>query len=233
MRLLNYYAAGISQLFFPHICCGCGSDLLSSRQLLCIHCLGSLPETGFAPCANNPVEKNFWGRVDLVAATAHYYFTQHSPLQNILHQFKYRGRPELGFFFGQLMGRALLDSGRFTTIDALVPLPLYKSRQKKRGYNQATCLCDGIASILSIPILHQLLHRRKVTATQTKKNRIQRWQNMENRFVHVPEHAMGHRHILLVDDIITTGATLEACALVLTNASYSVSIAALAYTVSG
>jgi ComF family protein len=128
-----------------------------------------------------------------------------------MHQLKYRGNKEMGIYLGRLMGHALAETNRFRAVDALVPLPLHPSKEKKRGYNQATVLCQGIAEVLEKPILKGVVIRTSHTESQTAKNRVQRWENMEGRFQLVKPQAIEGKHILLVDDVITTGATLEAC----------------------
>jgi len=196
---------------FPHVCDGCGSDLLNIESRLCIRCLSSLPETNFEVHPNNPVEKDFWGRLPLINASAHLYFTKESLVQHLMHQLKYKGNKDLGWQLGRLMGNALKNAVRFHDIDALVPLPLFPSKEKRRGYNQATVLCEGIAEILSIPILTDIITRPQHTETQTKKGRIERWKNIEGKFQLVNAAAIHNKHIILVDDVVTTGATLEAC----------------------
>lgn len=213
---------------FPHVCDGCGSDLLNIESRLCIRCLSSLPETNFEIHPNNPVEKDFWGRLPLINAAAHLYFTKESLVQHLMHQLKYKGNKDLGLQLGRLMGNALKNVSRFNKIDALVPLPLYPSKEKKRGYNQATVLCEGIAEILSVPILNKVITRPQQTETQTKKGRIERWKNMEGKFQLIDPLAIKDKHLLLVDDVVTTGATLEACGNELLNApNVKLSIATL------
>lgn len=201
----------ILHVVFPHVCDGCGSDLLNIESNLCIRCLASLPETNFEMYSNNPVEKDFWGRLPLVSASAHLYFTKESLVQHLMHQLKYRGNQEIGLQLGRIMGNALLSSNRFNDIDALIPLPLFPSKEKRRGYNQAKVLCDGIAEILSLPVLSKVITRPQHTETQTKKGRIERWKNIEGKFRLSDPEAIRNMHLLLVDDVITTGATLETC----------------------
>lgn len=196
---------------FPHICEGCGSDLLGVDHELCLKCLSSLPETNFHLHPNNPIEKIFWGRLPVTYATAQYYFTKESLVQHLMHQLKYKGNKDLGIYLGRLMGHALAASNRFSFVDALIPLPLFPSKEKKRGYNQATVLCQGIAEVLQKPVLKDVIIRTSYTDSQTKKSRVQRWQNMEGRFKLVNAKAIEGKHVLLIDDVITTGATLEAC----------------------
>jgi ComF family protein len=201
----------VLQLIFPHVCDGCGSDLLNETSQLCLRCLHAMPETNFEKHAGNPVEKYFWGRLPLVSATAQYYFTKESLMQRLMHQFKYKGNKELGLQLGRLMGISLRDSGRFENVDALVPLPLFPSKEKKRGYNQSTILCEGITEIISLPVLNNVITRPQHTDTQTKKGRIERWKNIEGKFELINPSPIQNKHILLVDDVVTTGATLEAC----------------------
>ncbi|HUM97178.1 MAG TPA: phosphoribosyltransferase family protein [Chitinophagaceae bacterium] len=211
MLHLKYINDSVLQLFFPHICAGCGSDVLNKEYSMCLRCINSLPETNFELKKDNPVEKIFWGRVELESATAQFYFTKESLMQHLMHQFKYKGNRELGLQLGRLMGSQLKQSNRFTSIDALVPLPLFPEKERKRGYNQATILCEGIASAMGISVLENVVSRPQHTDTQTSKGRIDRWKNMEGKFILTDAAIIAGKHVLLVDDVITTGATLEAC----------------------
>jgi ComF family protein len=218
-------------LLFPHVCSGCGTDLISEESILCMHCLANMPETNFHLYQNNPVEKKFWGRLPLVSATAQYYFTKESLMQHLMHQLKYKGNKELGKQLGRLMGNDLLASSRFNNIDALIPLPLFAAKEKRRGYNQATVLCEGIAEVMKIEILSDAVIRTQHTETQTKKGRIERWLNMEGKFELLHPGRIKNKHVLLVDDIITTGATLEACGQELMKAdNFKLSLAAFCYS---
>jgi ComF family protein len=220
-----------SSLFFPHTCSGCSTDLLNEGSPLCLRCIVQLPVTNFHSYAGNVVEKHFWGRLNIHSASSHCYFTQSSLIQHLLHQLKYKANKDVGHFLGQLMGKTLHSSDRFTGVHALVPLPLYAARERKRGYNQATVLCDGMALSMKIPVLKNAVVRLSSTATQTHKNRVERWQNMQGRFhVHDPSAIEG-KHILLTDDVITTGATLEACGQELLKHCSKLSIVTLACTV--
>ncbi|HEU0111456.1 MAG TPA: phosphoribosyltransferase family protein [Flavisolibacter sp.] len=218
MNLLHQIKESLLHLAFPHICEGCGTDVLEMEHELCLKCLAALPHTNFHLHADNPIEKIFWGRLPVQNAAALFYFTKESLMQHLMHQLKYRGNKELGFYLGKLMGESIAASNRFKQIDGLVPLPLFKSKEKKRGYNQATVLCEGISKVLEKPVWKDVIHRTTYTDTQTKKNRIQRWQNMENRFELNEPGFVNGKHILLVDDVITTGATLESCGLELLKA---------------
>ena len=197
-------------LLFPHVCTGCGSDILNEESVLCMRCMDAMPETNFEIHANNPVEKTFWGRLPLVGATAQFYFTKESLMQHLMHQFKYKRNKELGLQLGRIMGEQIRRSGRFEA-DALIPLPLFPAKEKRRGYNQATVLCEGMAETMNIPVLDTVIIRPQHTETQTKKGRIERWKNMEGKFILSDPEAIRNKHLLLVDDVVTTGATLEAC----------------------
>lgn len=208
---LGILKESILHFLFPHVCEGCGTDVLEPEHFLCLKCLAALPKTDFQFYPGNPVEKIFWGRLPVASATAFCYFTKGSMMQHLMHQLKYKGNKDMGIYLGKLMGHALAVSNRFRYVDALVPLPLFPGKEKKRGYNQATVLCEGAAEVLAKPVLKDVVIRTTHTESQTKRNRVERWQNMEGRFeVTKPEKIHG-RHLLLVDDVVTTGATLEAC----------------------
>lgn len=231
MFLLNEIKDSLLHLAFPHVCEGCGTDNLQAEHLLCLRCLSTLPSTNFHLHANNPVEKIFWGRMPVTYATAQYYFTKESMMQRLMHQFKYRGNREVGLYLGRLMGFALKESNRFNFVDALIPLPLHKSKEHKRGYNQAAVLCEGIAGILNKPVLSDVVVRPEQTETQTKKGRVERWQNMEGKFELTNANPVENKHLLLVDDVITTGATVEACGKEILKASnVQLSIATLCFS---
>lgn len=204
-------STSLFHLFYPHNCIGCGSDVLESENFLCLECINNLPHTHFAMHANNPVEKIFWGRVGITAAMSEFYFSKVSIIQNLIHEFKYKGNKKIGHYLGSLMGESLLNSTRFH-INAIIPLPLFEKKEKKRGYNQAEILCNGISEVMNIPIIKNNVVRIIPTETQTKKHRAERWQNVEKSFTVLQPEFLEGKHILLVDDVITTGATLEACA---------------------
>lgn len=232
MPLLKDIKNSVLHLLFPQVCAGCGSSLESNdNNQLCFSCHEALPRTYFHLHSNNPIEKLFWGRLPIVNATAQFYFTKESLVQQLMHRFKYKGDKKLGLFLGRLMGYHLKETNRFSTLDVLVPLPLFPSKERRRGYNQATILCEGISEVLQRPLERKVVARNMYTESQTKKNRIERWQNMEGRFELINEEAVKGKHILLVDDVITTGATLEACGHELLKADGSkLSIAALCFS---
>ncbi|MBC7875154.1 MAG: ComF family protein [Ferruginibacter sp.] len=200
----------VLHLLFPHVCTGCGSDILNEETVLCMRCIDAMPETNFERYPGNPVEKTFWGRLPLAGATAQFYYNKESLMQHLMHQFKYKGNKDLGHQMGRMMGEQIRASGRFG-VDALVPIPLFPAKEKRRGYNQATVLCGGMAEAMKIPVLNNVILRPEHTETQTKKGRIERWKNMEGKFILADPSAVSNMHLLLVDDVVTTGATFEAC----------------------
>lgn len=229
MITLGEIKNSLLHLVFPGVCTGCGTDLVSDDAVLCLKCINNLPETNFERYANNPVEKKFWGRLPLISASAQFYFTRESLMQHLMHQFKYRGNKDLGFQLGRMMGENLQRSGRFM-VDALIPLPLFASREKRRGFNQATILCEGMSEVMRVPVLTEVINRSQYTDTQTRKGRIERWLNMEGKFILNNSEAICGKHVMLVDDVVTTGATLEACGIELLKAGdVLISIATLCY----
>ena len=217
-------------LFYPHVCTGCGSDLLEEDNLLCFKCIHNLPNTNFANLANNPIEKYFWGRLPITEAYSQFYFSKEFLIQHLIHQLKYNGDTKIGFYLGEIMGKTLLLSNRFNSIDALIPLPLYSDKERKRGYNQAAIICNGMSSVMNAPVLNNSVIRQHATETQTRKHRTERWENVKDSFKVVNEYELSGKHLLLVDDVITTGATLEACGNVMLQAeNVKLSIATLAY----
>jgi ComF family protein len=228
--LNNYILSPLTHLFYPHICRGCAVELYSLKETLCISCSGNLPYTGFATVKGNPVEKTFWGRIEVESAMSLLYFTPGSITQLLMHQLKYKGCQQLGVYLGQLMGYALMASNRFSAIDAILPLPLFAAKEKLRGYNQATVIAEGISNVTKIPVFTDWIARTHFTETQTKKSREERWQNVEGLFKVTKPEALKTKSVLLVDDVLTTGATLEACGIAIKKIpETTVFIATLAY----
>ena len=220
-----------SNLFFPEICYSCGSDLVAGGQLLCLRCLHQLPYTGFESIADNPVEKIFWGRIPVQHAASLFYFTKDSTIERLLYQLKYRGRKEVGIYCGRLMGLALKKSGFFRGIEVIIPLPLFRKKEHQRGFNQASVIAEGIAEVLGISVCGDIIERVEATETQTHKNRIERWKNMQGRFLLKAPSSIENKRVLLIDDVITTGATLESCAQeILKSTKVQLSILTLAYS---
>ena len=231
MKTISSRIEEVLHLFFPHLCVGCGTDGLEKDHLICYECLSSLPKTRFENIPNNPVEKLFFGRLKIEAAYSEFYFSKGQILQKLIHDLKYKGNKEMGFFLGELMGYSLLDNSRFKNIDLIVPLPMFKDKELKRGYNQATIIANGISNVLNISVNENLISKRKLTATQTRKDRSERWLNVEESFTIENSELLKGKNILLVDDVITTGATIEACGQILLEISQvKLSVASLALT---
>ncbi len=229
MQILNNIFSSSLHLFYPHICTGCGSDLVQKDNLLCLRCINELPATNFAQHANNPIEKIFWGRIPLVAACSQYYFVKDSLIQHLIHLLKYDGNKEIGIYLGELMGQSLINSNYYRNLDALIPLPLFPDKERKRGYNQATVICEGISNSMQVPVWADVVTRQKFTETQTKKHRTERWENVSESFIVKDAGKLRGKKILLVDDVVTTGATFEACGNALLKVEgIQLSIAALA-----
>ncbi len=228
MNLIKSLSSPLVHFLYPHICFGCGSDTIEDGNFICLECINELPHTNFALHENNAIEKLFWGRLPIEAAMSELYFSKPSVVQNLVHEFKYRGNKNIGVYFGKMMGKSLLSSNRFNNVDAIIPLPLFYKKEMKRGFNQSAILCEGIRQVLNIPIVNKAVTRVAYTDSQTRKDRTDRWLNVEKSFAVIDKEAIKGKHILLVDDVITTAATLEACgAQILKTEGTQVSIATL------
>lgn len=230
MKILRSFLTDTLHLFYPHHCCGCSSDLLEDKSLLCLKCINDLPYTLEAKYPGNHTEKIFWGRLPIQAACSEFYFSKDSMIQQLIHHLKYKGNTAIGYHLGEIMGKSLLNSNRFSNLDVLLPLPLHSNKEHKRGYNQAAVICNGMSSVMNVPVSTGNLVRQRFTETQTRKHRTGRWENVDGSFAVTNEALLRGKHLLLVDDVITTGATLEACGQCLLKIpGATLSIAALAY----
>ena len=201
-----------TNLLYPELCPACDSPLSNNEKEICIKCEFDLPYTDFHLHLDNPVAKQFWGRIPLDTAMALLYFTKESKTQNLIHQLKYKNQPQIGFLLGEMIGERLLASGIHQNFDFIVPVPIHEKRLRSRGYNQSEYIANGIARVLQIPVRTKVVIRYKETKSQTKNERFERFQNLDNVFMVLQPMAITGKHILLVDDVITTGATFEACA---------------------
>ena len=219
-------------LIFPRVCEACGKSLFTGESCICSYCMYHLPRTDFHLYDDNPVAKLFWGRTSIFSASSLYAFNKGSKVQHLIHQLKYRGKKEIGISLGKYYGKELKTASSFSSADMIIPVPLHRKKQRKRGYNQSETFAQGLAESMNIDILNDALIRTHLSETQTRKSRFARWKNVEHIFqVIAPEKIQG-KHILLVDDVITTGATLEACAnKILEIPATKVSIATIAVTV--
>ncbi|HAP01398.1 MAG TPA: hypothetical protein DCQ93_05670 [Bacteroidetes bacterium] len=198
-------------LFFPEVCAACERSLVSHEQILCTTCKFKLPRTGFHNWDDNFMMKHFWGRVDLKAAYSFLYFSKETKVQRLLHLLKYKGRPEIGNYIGDLYGSELKNDGAVDHIDFIIPVPLHPTKEEARGYNQALKFAEGISEATGIPVRHDFLVRGTISETQAKKSRFERWRNVKDKFFSKNENKWRGKNILLVDDVMTTGSTLEAC----------------------
>jgi ComF family protein len=196
-------------LFFPEYCLGCSNGLLKGEDILCTACLISLPRTDYLTIDDNPLKEKFIGRIPLSAAWSFLRFRKTGIVQHLLHQLKYNNHPEVGVRLGKLFGSEIKKQE--PGFDLIVPLPLHLARQRNRGYNQSAKFAEGLSSALEIPFTTTLCSRVRNTESQTKKTKSERWENVAEAFVIHDENAVRGRRILLVDDVITTGATIEAC----------------------
>jgi ComF family protein len=217
-------------LFYPHLCAGCQSDVLSVHDPICPICIASLPETGFENITENPVEKTFYGRIHLKAATSSYYFSKGSALQHIIHALKYEKNQKAGLVLGRLLGSQLKNCSQFREDYLLVPVPMHPGKEKQRGYNQAAVIAKGIHEVTTWPLCEDAVLKLLQTTTQTKKGRNDRWENIRDGFKLNNAAALENKHILLIDDVLTTGATLEACGQCIFEATpASLSVATIAW----
>ncbi len=217
-------------LIFPQVCVSCGKSLYKSEHTLCTYCIYHLPKTNFHLDNDNPIAKIFWGRINIHSAGAFYGFNKGGKVQHLIHQLKYKGRKEVGFTVGQLYGHDLKKCESFSTVDTIIPVPLHVKKIKKRGYNQSESFAEGLASSMEVSTDLKTLIRAHETETQTRKSRFSRWQNVETIFQIKEGSSLKGKHILLVDDVITTGATLEACAQTLQQIEgVKISVATIAY----
>ena len=198
-------------LFYPRTCMACGNTLFHNEEVVCTSCLLHLPRTGFHKMKDNPVAKVFWGRVNIESAAALYYYRKGGKVQHLIHQMKYSGHKEIGIFLGELYGSSLKKSKYFETVDTVIPIPLHKNKLKKRGFNQAEMFAKGIANTMDIEIDTDSVYRDVETSTQTKKSRYKRWENVSDIFKLRDLDVLSEKHVLVVDDVITTGSTMEAC----------------------
>lgn len=211
VRLPGFFKHFVN-LFFPDTCHVCRGLLAGQEVFLCSYCQTSLPRTRFHQHSDNALTRIFWGRVQIQTGTALYHFHKKGGVQRLVHAFKYQGNTRLGEHLGMLLGRDIKRSPYYGDITAIIPVPLHPDKEKKRGFNQSEVFARGLSATLSIPCYTDWLVRIIDNPTQTKRSRIDRWENVYSSFkINKPEQ-VSHAQILLVDDVITTGATLEACA---------------------
>ena len=200
------------KLFFPPCCLLCGRRLVGSEKHVCLRCFVRLPRTRLHLQPDNAVEKNFWGKFPVKRATAYFRYGKGGDVSRLVYELKYYGNWRLGIFLGKCMANEMLPDGFFRGIDYIVPVPLHEKKKKERGYNQSEVLAQGISAVTGIPVFKGLIIRKQYTETQTHKGNYERWENVRNVFECLSPEKLSDKHILLVDDVLTTGATIVACA---------------------
>jgi ComF family protein len=227
----SFWMSDFVGLFFPNVCQSCGIPLFSHETVLCTRCKLHLPYTNFQYTIENPVYQIFYGRFPLYSATSLLFFNKGGMAQHMIHRLKYKRKKEIGTYLGQLLGQQLSKSEYFSDADAILPVPLHPKKEFKRGYNQSLMIAKGMSASMQAKVLDDILFRQIHTSSQTKKSRYGRWENVKNIFsVRQPER-LQNKHIILVDDVITTGSTLEACAMHLIKIEgIKISVASLAYS---
>jgi ComF family protein len=199
-------------VFFPDCCVGCGNVLPTQLTHICTECRLKLPRLPL-DFSGGAVEKIFRGRVNFNKAYAFLQFNRGSRVQNLMHHFKYKGVKEVGVTVGQMCGHELQKAGFFQDIDFIVPIPIHKKKEAIRGYNQSFYWAEGLSNITELPVLKEVLIKVEHTTSQTRKNRYQRWQNVASTFAVQQAEVIRDKHILLVDDVVTTGSTIESASI--------------------
>ena len=218
-------------LISPRLCVVCGDRLAVSEETLCSKCYLHLPRTNFnRNLYENVMAKLFWGQIAIEKATALFYYEPHAETANILYELKYKNHPEIGVVMGRMMAKELMSSGLFDDIDAIVPMPLAKKRECERGYNQSLELAKGVSEVTGLSIANQIVRRTKFMGSQTQRGRWERNENVENVFELINDNDICGKHLLLIDDVVTTGATIVACAKEMQKASHvKISVLALGF----
>jgi ComF family protein len=219
-------------LLFPRLCYGCGNHLMRNESLICTECFVVIPRTGYHTKEENPVARLFWGRCRIEKAAAFSYYNKGSRIRSLIHNLKYKGIKEIGIELGKIYGLSLKSSGFIQDMDLIIPVPLHPSKKRIRGFNQSELISKGISEITGLPVDLTSFTRKTVSETQTRRSRYERWTNVDGIFSVSDREMLKGKHILLVDDVITTGSTIESCANELLKVDgVKVSVVALAYAV--
>jgi ComF family protein len=229
MSYLYYLWDDFISLLFPRLCYACGNHLTRNENLICTECYILIPRTGYHLQPDNPVEKLFWGRCKIEKAAAFSFYNRGSRIRNLIHNLKYKGIKDIGYELGRIYGLSLKESGFITDLDVIIPVPLHPSKKRVRGFNQSEIISLGISESTGLPVDSETLSRTTVSATQTRKSRYDRWTNVERIFSLSGTENLKGKHVLLVDDVITTGSTIESSATeLLKTEGVRVSVVALA-----
>lgn len=206
------YLKDLAQLLFPSYCAACEQLLIKDESGLCLKCQVNLPLLNISDKRGNKIEMKFWGRADVQMATALLRMTKHGQVNKIIHELKYHDNRSVGHQLGKLFGISLNKSHSMKEFDYIIPVPLHPKKLAKRGYNQCDCIADGIGEAMNIPTMKNHLIRVQYNDSQTRKSRYKRWENVEGIFQVAHSEHLENKKILLIDDVITTGSTIEACA---------------------
>ena len=218
-------------LFYPKNCSTCAKVLMKYEEILCFSCKLDLPYTKFAKLEDTETEKIFYGRVQVESATSLLHYSKKGNVQKLIHHLKYKNQQKIGILLGELLGEEILLSNRFDTVDCIIPVPLHPSKLKIRGYNQVTKFGQTLSQKLTVPYYEDLLIGKAMVKTQTHKNRFDRLNDLEKNFELSNKGFLENKHVLLIDDVVTTGATLEACIMQLAQSkNIKISIATMAIT---
>ena len=219
-------------LLFPRLCYACGNHLMRNENLICTECFVLIPRTNYHIAEDNPVAQLFWGRCLIEKAAAFSYYNKGSRIRNLIHNMKYKGIREIGIELGRIYALSLKSSGFTKDIDLIIPVPLHLVKKRTRGFNQSEIISMGIADVTGLPVDTKSLVRTTVSETQTKRSRYERWTNVEGIFHVIDPQTIMNKHVLLVDDVITTGSTIESCSYELLKIEgVKVSVVALAFAV--
>lgn len=199
-------------LIYPRVCINCGNTLISSEEYLCLHCLMDLPKGAFASDDNEVLRSKLLTVSNLGHVFTHLKFQRDGVAQKILHEIKYHGEQALAILIGSLFAKEFAKNLKNSNVDILIPVPLHKAKLKRRGFNQSELIAQGISDYTGIPLENDILRRNVDTSTQTKKKKVSRWSNVENVFGLRTNIDLSEQHVLLIDDVITTGATIESAA---------------------
>lgn len=198
-------------LIYPRNCVACGNSLFKHEDQVCNYCYGNLPKTNFHKQQRNPVDALFYGRTPLLLASSFYLFQKKGSIQKILHNIKYNSNKDLAILVGKWYAEDLKTDPVISLADYIIPVPLHSKKLKMRGFNQSEEFAKGLAEGLKTSLNTTVLIRKDFTETQTKKNKYERWENVEDVFELIAPETFKNKHVVLVDDVITTGATIEAC----------------------
>lgn len=234
MGLLYNLCIDLKNVIFPDYCPGCHQHMLNDGQWLCTHCLLEIPFTDHFTVVDNKTSSHFYGRVPVQASASVVYFKRSGLMQDVLHTFKYEGNHRVGLAFGHIAGEKMLTSPFFRQVDVIIPVPLHPKKQRWRGYNQSEIFARGISQVYGLPIWTDILIKHKENTTQTGMGRGDRVDNVSEVYsLSKSAHKLKDKNVLLVDDVITTGATLEACFNILQQANpKSISVITLACAIS-